>query len=81
MTIADDAHGPKYDINIEGTIYPWAKATIAVPELRELAGIPSDQQMMEVDLKTNEERTLPEDAIIELQPGMGYAKKVRYQRG
>jgi hypothetical protein len=82
MTMQDEAtHGPKYDINIEGTIYPWDKPTITVPELRKLAGIPADQQMMEVDLKTNEERTLSEDAVIELQPGMGYAKKVRYQRG
>ena len=80
MTTAE-AHGPKYDINIEGTIYPWNSPTITVPQLRELAGIPSDQQMMEVNLQTNEERTLPDDAVIELQPGMGYAKKVRYQRG
>jgi hypothetical protein len=76
-----EAHESKYDINIEGTIYPWNHPTITVPQLRELAGIPADQQMMEVNLKTNEERTLPEDAVIHLQPGVGYAKKVRYQRG
>lgn len=71
----------KYEINIEGTLYPWDRSTITVPELCALAGIPSDQPMLEIDLKTNEERTLTEDAVIELKPGMGFAKKVKYQRG
>jgi hypothetical protein len=79
--VSPEAEGPKYEINIEGTIYPWNQPTITVPELRALANIPSDQQMIEVDLATNEEHTLPEDAVITLQPGKGYAKKVRYQRG
>jgi hypothetical protein len=78
---ASEAEGPKYEINIEGTIYPWGSSTITVPELRSLAQIPADQEMLEVDLATNEEHTLPEDAVIEVQPGKGYAKKVRYQRG
>jgi hypothetical protein len=77
----NEAAGPKYEINIEGTIYPWGSPTITVPQLRALAGIPADQQMLEIELATNQERTLPEDAVIELQPGKGYAKKVRYQRG
>lgn len=76
-----NGEGPKFEINIEGTDYPWSTPTITVPELRTLADIPSDQQMMEIDLATNEERTLPEDTVITLQPGKGYAKKVRYQRG
>lgn len=75
------AQGPKYEINIEGKPYEWDKGTISVPELRNLAGIPSDQPMMEIDLKTNVERTLAEDAVIELKPGQGFAKKVKYQRG
>ena len=73
--------GPKYEINIEGTIYPWDIPTITVPQLRALAGFPADQQILEIDLATNEEQTLPAGAVIELQPGKGYAKKVRYQRG
>jgi hypothetical protein len=72
---------PRYEINIEGTLYPWDRSMITVPELRALAGIPSDQPMLEIDLKTNEERTLTEDTVIELKPGMGFAKKVKYQRG
>lgn len=75
------AEGPKYEIDIEGKLYPWDSATITVAQLRSLAGIPSDQPMMQIDLKTNAERTLAEDEIVELKPGSGFAKKVKYQRG
>lgn len=75
------AKGPKYEVNIEGNPYSWDSETITVPELRGLAGIPSDQPMMEIDLKTNAERTLAEDEVITLKPGSGFAKKVKYQRG
>lgn len=72
---------PKYEIDIEGNFYPWDSDSITVPHLRALAGIPSDQPMMEVDLKTNSERTLAEDEVVPLKPGHGFAKKVKYQRG
>jgi hypothetical protein len=73
--------GPKYEIDIEGKFYSWDSSTITVPRLRALAGIPADQQMMEVDLQTNTERTLAEDEIIRLKPGKGFSKKIKYQRG
>lgn len=76
-----EGHRPKYEINIEGTLYPWSAASITVPQLRALANIPSDQQMLEINLATNVEHTLGEDAVIELMPGQGFAKKVKYQRG
>jgi hypothetical protein len=72
---------PTYEVDIEGHIYPWATDRITVPELRSLAGYPSDQQMIEVDLKDNSEQVLPEDAIVELKPGKGFAKKVLFKRG
>ena len=81
MSAGTQAPHPKFEINIEGVIYPWDSQTITVPELRQLAGVPSDQSMLEVDLKTNEERTLADDEIVELKHGKGFAKKVRYQRG
>ena len=52
-----------------------------MPELRELGSIPSDQQIQEIDLAENTERTLGEDEIVTLKPGKGFAKKVRFQRG
>jgi hypothetical protein len=79
--VANPAQGPKYEVDIEGKFYPWDASTIRVPQLRILGNIPADQQMMVVDLQTNAERTLAEDEVIELKPGHGFAKKVKYQRG
>lgn len=73
--------GPKYEINIEGTDYPWDAETITVPQIRELGSIPSDQPIQEINLETQEERTLGEDEIVRLQPGQGFSKKVKFQRG
>jgi hypothetical protein len=77
----DDKHGPKYTLDIEGTNFPWDQDTITVPQIRELGSIPADQQIQEVDLQDNTERTLTETAIVTLKPGQGFAKKVRFQRG
>jgi hypothetical protein len=81
MEVKTLSQGPKYQINIEGKLFDWDEGSISVPQLRELGGIPADQPMMEIDLETNVERTLAEDEIVELKPGQGFAKKVKYQRG
>ncbi len=80
-TNPEEAHGPKYLINIEGTDYPWDHDVITVPQIRELGGIPPDQAIQEINLKTQEERTLGEDEIVTLEPGHGFSKKVKFQRG
>ena len=78
----DKSHpGPKYEINIEGTTYPWSDDTITVPQLRELGHLPADTPVIEVDLKTNVERTLDESAVVELRPGKGFGRKVSFKRG
>jgi len=74
-------HGPKYTLNIENKEYPWDRDTISVPEIRELAEIPADQQIQEINLETQEERTLAEDEIVPLKPGQGFSKKIKFQRG
>jgi hypothetical protein len=71
---------PKYEINIEGVEYPWNQDTITVPEIRSLGGIPDDQQVVEV-FADNSEQTLAEDAVIDVKPGKGFGKKVKFQRG
>jgi hypothetical protein len=71
---------PKYEINIEDTLYPWDSDRISVPELRELGGLPADLPVIEVD-KDNNERTLAEDEVVELKPGHSFGKKVTYKRG
>ena len=73
--------GPTYEVDLEGDIREWPRSTITVPEIRQLAGWPADQQVVMVDLKTNDEVTLAEDATVELKPGHGFSKKVKFKRG
>jgi hypothetical protein len=73
--------GPGYLINIEGVEHPWDHDTITVPQIRELGGLPASDPVIEVDLKDNTERTLKEDAVVEIKPGKGFGKKVKFQRG
>jgi hypothetical protein len=75
------AKGPKYRINIEGVEHPWDHDTITVPQIRELGGFAASDPVIEVDLKDNTELTLTEDAVVEIKPGKGFGKKVKFQRG
>jgi hypothetical protein len=75
-----DSERPKYLVDIEGTEHPWAQSTITVQEIRTLGGLPSDVPVMEIDTQNNQQQ-LPEDENIELKPGHGYSKKIKYGRG
>ena len=74
-------HGPKYFINIEGTIHEWDRPTITTEEILRLGGWEATLGVLEIDLKTNESRTLAPGQTIELRPGQGFAKKVQWKRG
>jgi hypothetical protein len=80
---AQPAHeqGPKYFVNIEGAEEPWHEETITVAQIRTLAGWDASQQVVEVNLEDNSERTLGENDTVTLKPGHGFAKKIRFQRG
>jgi Multiubiquitin len=73
--------GPKYEVNLDGEVREWPNPTITVSEIRELAGWGTDQPVMMVDLKTNDERDLREDEVVDLKPGHGFSKKVKFKRG
>ena len=73
--------GPKYHINIEGKNFDWSESRISVAQLRHLGGLPDGVPVEMIDLDTNEQRTLSEAEIIELRPGLGFAKKIKFQRG
>ncbi len=81
MTETAHEAGPKYFVNIEGAAHPWHDVTITTAQLRELAGWEAHQQVVEVDLQSMTETTLPDDAVVTLKPGHGFAKKIRFQRG
>jgi len=77
----EKAQGPKFVVNVEGVDHPWDRDTITVPEIRQLGGFASTDPVIEVDDKENTERTLPEGEVVELKPGKGFGKKVRFKRG
>ncbi len=78
---AEPETGPMYFVNIEGVDHPWDTPTITTAQLRQLAGWEPNQQVVEVNLESMTETTLPDDAVITLKPGHGFAKKIRFQRG
>ena len=75
------AKGPKFHLNIEGQVYDWNEDTITVPQIRTLGSLPPDLPVVQIDLETNTQIQLAEDAIVELKPGLGFSKKVKWQRG
>jgi hypothetical protein len=72
--------GPKYFVNIEGTEHPWPKDTIATEEIIQLGGWDPSLGVIEID-KDNNERTLQPGEVVELKPGHGFSKKIRWKRG
>src|SRR5689334_22583996 len=44
------AQGPKFFVNVEGTVYPWDHDTITVPQIRELGSLPPDTPVLQIDL-------------------------------
>ena len=81
MIVKMPGEGPKYHVNIEGTVYEWNEGTITVPQIRELGGLPTDLPVVQIDLNDNVQRDLAENEIVELKPGLGFSKKVRWNRG
>ena len=72
--------GPKFVLDIEGTLHDWPISTITTEQIIELGGWDPALGVIQID-KDNNERTLEPGEVIELKPGMGFAKKVRWKRG
>lgn len=76
----NQGHGPHYFVDIEGTEYPWPSPTITTEDIARLGKWDPSSGVIEVD-KDNIERTLAPGEVIELKPGHGFSKKVRWKRG
>jgi hypothetical protein len=72
--------GPKYQVDIEGVLKPWDKDTISTEEIISLGGWDPAQGAIMID-KDNNETTLQQGQVIELKPGMGFSKKIKFRRG
>ncbi len=77
---SDSGQGPKFTLDIEGTLYPWDNDTITTEQIITLGGWDPSQGAIEID-KDNNEHTLKPGEVVELKPGMGFSKKIRFKRG
>jgi len=75
----DHGHGPKYYVDIEGTVHPWEKDTITFEEIVALGGWDVSQGVIQID-KDNNETTLQPGQVVELKPGHGFSKKYHWKR-
>jgi hypothetical protein len=80
MTNEKKGQGPKFTLDIEGVLKPWDKDTITTEEIAALGGWDVSLGVLLID-KDNNERTLRPGEVVELKPGMGFSKKVRFRRG
>lgn len=78
---SDEHGGPKFTLDIEGKLVPWNEDTITTEQIIALGGWDQSQGAILIDLKDNTETTLQPLQVIELKPGMGFSKKVKFKRG
>jgi hypothetical protein len=78
--LQDRKHEPKFWLDLEGELKPWNRDTITTEEVIQLGGWDPSQGAIIID-RENNERTLQPGEVIEIKPGMGLAKKVRFRRG
>ena len=71
----------KYEVDIEGAYKPWGKDTITTEEIAALGGWDVSEGVVLIDLEDGTERTLKPGEEIKLRPGIGFSKKIRFQRG
>ena len=71
---------PEFCLDIEGTLKPWYHSTITTEQIIALGGWDPSLGALVIDADNNE-RTLAAGETIELKPGMGFSKKIRFKRG
>ena len=72
--------GQVQSVNIEGCQYAWKSPTISVREIRRMANLPADQAVVCED-DEGHERTLAEDEVVTLKPGLRHGRAPKYKRG
>ena len=77
---ADSGQGPKFFLDIEGAEKPWDDWTITTEQIIALGGWDPSLGALLIDADNNE-RPLAPGETIELKPGLGFSKKIRFKRG
>ena len=73
--------GPKFTLDIEGNLVPWDENGITTEQIALLGGWEVSQGVLLIDFRDNSERTLQPGEVVELRPGLGFSKRVRFKRG
>lgn len=76
----DKAQGPKFFLDIEGVTHPWDEWTITTEQIIELGGWDASMGALLIDADNNE-RPLEPGETVDVKPGMGFSKKIRFKRG
>ncbi len=69
-----------FEVDVEGKIFVWNRWTITTEEIAGLGGWDPAQGVIMVD-RENNERTLNPGESIEIKPGLGFGKRIRWKRG
>jgi hypothetical protein len=75
-----DSQALERQLEIEGKNFPWNRPTITTEEIARLGGWDPAQGVIVVD-QDNNERTLAQGESVELKPGLGFGKRIRWKRG
>jgi len=78
--MSEDTKGNPPVLDIEGKAIPWGASTITTEEIAKLGGWDPAQGVVVVD-QNNVERTLAPGEVVEIKPGIGFGKRVRWKRG
>ena len=70
----------KYEIDIEGDLKFWDKDTITTEEIADLGGWDASIGVILI-CEDHTERTLQPGEVVKLEPGIAFAKKIRFKRG
>lgn len=73
--------GPVFLLRIEGKEYQWPEPVIKPAQIAALGGWDPAQGVQQIDLATNEARTLKPDEVVDLKELKTFAKKIGWQRG
>ena len=73
--------GPSFALWIEGKEFQWPEPTITPEKIADLGGWGLSQGVQQIDLETNEARTLKPGEIVDLEEVKNFAKKIGWQRG
>jgi Multiubiquitin len=69
-----------FELDIEGKTVVWNAPTVTTEEIARLGGWDPSQGVIMVD-RDNNERTLGVNERVEIKPGLGFGKRVRWKRG